>query len=135
MNRTLRIFGVLAAAGLALAGCGTMTVNPIAQFVDDAATTSAIKSRLATEAGLGSMTGIGVKTSDDVVWLTGTVANEAERQRVEAIARRIAGDNRVMSDLRVAASASASAASVQTAPAPTPPIQKTSTTQKPTVQK
>jgi hyperosmotically inducible periplasmic protein len=112
MNRMRKSVAVLAAAaGLALAGCGTMTVNPIAQFVDDSATTTAIKSRLATEAGLGSMTGIGVRTSDDVVWLTGTVSDEAERQRVEAIARRIAGDNRVVSELSVANTASASPSS------------------------
>ncbi|HET7341137.1 MAG TPA: BON domain-containing protein, partial [Methylomirabilota bacterium] len=112
-NRTRTILAALAtAAALASAGCGTMTVNPIAQFVDDSSTTTAIKTRLATDAGIGSMTGIGVRTSDDVVWLTGTVSDEAERQRVEGIARRIAGDNRVVSELRVAnATASASPSS------------------------
>ena len=108
MNRIRRTIGMLAAAGLVLAGCGTMTVNPIAQFIDDASMTSTIKTRLAAEAGIGSMTGIGVRTSDDVVWLTGTVADDSERQRIEAIARRIAGDNRVVSELRVTGSPSAS---------------------------
>jgi osmotically-inducible protein OsmY len=35
------------------------------------------------------------------------VADDAERQRVEAIARGVAGDNRVVSELQVAASPSA----------------------------
>ena len=74
------------------------------------------------------MTGISVRTSHDVVWLTGTVADEPERHRVETIARRIAGDNRVVSELRVAGSPSAS----PTAQAPTA---QAPTAQKPTVQK
>jgi len=124
MKTTLRSIGALAAVALALAGCGTMTVNPIAQFLDDTGTTTAIKSRLATEGGIGSLTGIGVQTRDDVVRLTGTVADESERARVESIARRIAGDNRVVSELRVTNSASASV-STDTLPAPKPVIQKT----------
>jgi osmotically-inducible protein OsmY len=108
MKRTLRSIGALATAALALAGCGTMTVNPLVQFLDDSGTTTAIKTRLATEGGIGSLTGIGVRTRDDIVTLTGTVADDTERQRAEAIARRIAGDNRVISELKVANSASAS---------------------------
>ena len=107
MKRTLCSIGVLAAAVI-LTGCGTMTVNPLVQYLDDTATTTAVKTRLATEGGFGSLTGIGVKTRDDVVVLTGTVRDESERQRAEAIARRIAGDNRVLSELHVAAPASAS---------------------------
>jgi len=137
MKRTLRSIGALATVAAAFAGCGTMSVNPIVQFFDDTGTTTAIKSRLATEGGIGSLTGIGVQTRDDVVRLTGTVANEAERQRVEAIARHIAGDNRVVSELRVASSVSASP--VVEKPVEPPPAQKlgppTPPAQKPTVVK
>ena len=135
MKTTLRSIAALAVLAVALAGCGTMTVNPIAQFLDDSATTTAIKTRLATEGSLGSLTGIGVSTRDDVVRLTGTVATNAERQQVESIARRIAGDNRVASELQVTESVSASPAAepaVQPAklgpPAPgtiQPAVQKT----------
>src|SRR5258705_13324582 len=99
MKTTLRSIA-LAAVAVALAGCGTVTVNPIAQFLDDSATTTAIKTRLAAESSIGSLTGIGVSTRDGGVRLTGTVATNAERQQVEAIARRIAGDNRVASELQ-----------------------------------
>jgi osmotically-inducible protein OsmY len=54
------------------------------------------------------MTGIKVRTTDDMVWLTGTVATEAQRQQADAIARRIAGDNRVVNQLIVTGSPSAS---------------------------
>ena len=130
MKRTLRSIGALATAALALAGCGTMTVNPLVQFFDDSGTTTAIKTRLATEGGIGSLTGIGVRTRDDVVTLTGTVADDSERQRVEAIARRVAGDNRVISELKVANSASAAVSTDTVPPAPKPVIQKTKTNQK-----
>ena len=108
MKRTLRSIGAVTTVALAVSGCGTLTVNPIVQFFDDTGTTTAIKTRLATEGGLGSLTGIAVQTRDDVVRLTGTVADDAERQRVEAIARRIAGDNRVVSEIHVVNSVSAS---------------------------
>src|SRR2546428_10345106 len=96
MKRTLRSIGALATAALALAGCGTMTVNPLVQFLDDSGTTTAIKTQLATEGGIGSLTGIGVRTRDDVVTLTGTVAHDSQRQRAEAIARRVVGDDPVI---------------------------------------
>ena len=120
MNTMLRSLSVLGVA-VALAGCGTMSVNPIVQFLDDTGTTTAIKTRLAAEGSFGSITGIGVHTSGDIVRLTGTVTDESQRQQAEAIARRIAGDNRVVSELRVASSASASAAPKTTQnPNPTP---------------
>ena len=67
---------------------------------------------------------MGAEYHDDVVTLTGTVADDTERQRVEAIARRVAGDNRVLSELKVANSASASV-TTDMPPAPKPAIQKT----------
>ena len=134
MKRTLGSIGAFVTVTLLFAGCGTMTVNPIVQFLDDTGTTTAIKTRLAAEGRLSSLTSVGVHTSDDVVRLTGTVADDAER--VEAIARRIAGDNRGVSELHVTNSASASI-SPGTAPADTtadkPTVQKP-TVQKPTVQ-
>jgi hypothetical protein len=132
MNRTLRSLGALLTVAATAAGCGTMTVNPIVQYLDDTSTTTAIKARLATDAGMGSLTGVGVTTRDDVVRLTGTVADNAQRQYVETIARHIAGDNRVISELQVASSVSASpttetalqpAAAPAAKPAPAPVIQ------------
>jgi hypothetical protein len=137
MNRTtLRSLGALMTIAATAAGCGTMSVNPIVQYLDDTSTTTAIKARLASDAGMGSLTGIGVATRDDVVRLTGTVADDAQRRYVETIARGIAGDNRVISELQVASSVSASPtteAAIQPAPQPAtkpaapiqPAVQKT----------
>ena len=105
MTRIIRLVVVLGTAALASTGCA-MT-EPFVQFVNDSHMTTSIKTRLATDAHLSTLTAVGVHTSDDVVRLTGTVADEAERQRVETIARSLAGDNRVVSELRVASAPSA----------------------------
>ena len=107
MARMVRSLGVLGAAALALSGCATMT-DPFVQLVNDTSMTTAIKARLATDARVSTLTGIGVHTSDDMVRLTGIVADDAERRHVETIARRLAGDNRVISELQVAGGTSAS---------------------------
>jgi osmotically-inducible protein OsmY len=107
MARLIRALGVLGTATLALAGCSSLTES-LVQLTNDASMTTAIKTRLATDTRVRSLTGIGVTTDEDQVRLTGTVADEAERQRVETIARGLAGDNRVVSTLRVAGDAAAS---------------------------
>ena len=145
MKTTLRSLGALTVTVL-MAGCGTMSVNPLVQFLDDTGTTTQIKSKLATEAGIGSVAGIGVHTRDDMVTLTGTVASDAERLRIENVARRVAGDNRVISELRVQNAVAASPAAetaVEPPPQklgpPSPPPQKPAAekapAQKPTVVK
>jgi osmotically-inducible protein OsmY len=103
ITRTIVVLGV---AALALTGCGTMTESFV-QVVNDTSMTTEIKTRLAKEARLSTLTAIGVHTTDDIVRLTGTVADEDERRRVETIARRTAGDNRVVSELQVATAPSA----------------------------
>ena len=105
MTRLTRSLGLLAPI-VALAGCASLS-NPFVQFIHDSSTTTEIKTRLAM-GGPGSLMHIGVQTTDDMVRLTGTVPDEAERRRVETIAREVAGDNRVINDLRVAGSPAAS---------------------------
>jgi hyperosmotically inducible periplasmic protein len=106
MTRLTRSIAVLAATlMLPLTGCMSLH-DPVVQFFNDSSITTEIKTRLAIDAPT-SMATIGVNTSGDMVRLTGTVADEAERQRVEYIARDIAGANRVISELKVAGSPSA----------------------------
>jgi osmotically-inducible protein OsmY len=105
MTRLTRSLGVLAAT-LVLTGCASLR-DPFVQFMNDSSTTTEIKTRLAMDAPTSVAT-IGVHTTDDMVRLTGTVPDEAERQRVEAVVRNIAGDNRVISELKVAGSPAAS---------------------------
>jgi osmotically-inducible protein OsmY len=105
MTRMIHRVVVIGTAVLALTGCA-MT-EPFVQLVNDSQMTTQIKTRLATDAHLSTLTAVGVHTSNDVVRLTGTVADDAERQRVESIARSLAGDNRVVSELQVAGASAA----------------------------
>ena len=73
MTRTIHRVVVMGTAVLALTGCA-MT-EPFVQLVNDSHMTTSIKTRLATDAHLSTLTGVGVHTSNDVVRLTGTVAD------------------------------------------------------------
>jgi len=108
MTRLIRALGVLGTVAVVVAGCGSLT-DSLVQAVNDTTLTTEIKTEIAKTEGMSTLTHIGVKTDEDQVRLTGTVADEAQRQRVETIARRKAGDNRVVSELMVAGSPAASA--------------------------
>jgi hyperosmotically inducible periplasmic protein len=108
MARLIRALGVLGTVALAVAGCGSLTES-LVHAVGDTAVTTEIKTEIAKTEGMGTLTNIGVNTDEDRVRLTGMVADDAQRQRVETIARRLAGDNRVISELTVEGSAAASA--------------------------
>ena len=98
----IRLFTIVAVIALVLSGCSATE-----QLLSDAAMTTAIKTRLANEEGIGSLTDVSVTTTDDLVTVSGTVADETERQRIAEIARRIAGDNKFVDALRVAGSPAA----------------------------
>ena len=102
-----RRFMSVAAIALALSGCSTALGMSAEQILSDAAMTTAIKTRLAKDERLSTLTDISVDTTDDLVTISGTVADEAERQRIAEIARQIAGDNKFVNALRVAGSPSA----------------------------
>ena len=69
------------------------------QFLNDAAMTTATKTRIANEEGIATLT--------DLVTISGTVADQTKRQRIAAIARKLAGDNKFVDALRVAGSPAA----------------------------
>ena len=108
MARLIRALGVLGTVALVVAGCGSLTESFV-QAVNDTTMTTEIKTEIAKTEGMSTLRHIGVATDEDRVRLTGTVADEAQRQRVETIARRKAGDNRVISELTIEGSAAASA--------------------------
>lgn len=84
-----------------LSGCSLVTDVSPGQLVNDVSTTTTLKSRLATTEGLGSLANVHVRTVNDMVYLTGTVRDEATRERIEKLARRVAGDNRVTDQLQI----------------------------------
>src|SRR5215510_10388310 len=98
----IRRFILTAAIALSLSGCAATE-----QLMSDAAMTTAIKAQLANDERLSTLTDISVTTKDDLVTISGTVADETERQRIAEIARKIAGDNKFVDALRVAGAPSA----------------------------
>ena len=78
----------------------TDRANP-ATFVKDSAITTKIKTQLAAE-HLGSLKHISVDTDQNgVVWMTGTVNNQAEANQAITIARDTEGVRSVKSSLKV----------------------------------
>ncbi|MBA2816303.1 molecular chaperone OsmY [Candidatus Pantoea persica] len=69
-------------------------------YADDAATTSEIKAKLLADDIVPSRN-IKVETTDGVVQLSGTVANRAQSDRAESIAKAIEGVKSVKNDLTV----------------------------------
>lgn len=97
----LRLLGAASSLVLALQGCSEITGRSLPQMVSDVTLTTQLKSRLALTEGTGTLTRVHVRTYDDSVELSGVVANDAARQRIEREARRLAGDNRVVNNLAV----------------------------------
>ncbi|MGD9942050.1 MAG: BON domain-containing protein [Burkholderiaceae bacterium] len=70
------------------------------QFVDDAAITTAIKSRYATDQTVAA-TSINVETLNGTVQLSGFAKSQAEKDRAAALAREARGVKAVRNDIIV----------------------------------
>ena len=115
----LRMFSlVLALAFVAIVGCATTKnagtavkegttaagkevgkgAEVVGEKVEDASITSAVKMKFANDQ-LVSASNINVDTTDGIVTLTGTVANQAEMDRAMQLGRSVNGVNSVHSNL------------------------------------
>jgi len=95
-----RTFLGVALITLALGGCSA-AAQGFVQTVNDSVLTSTVKSRLASAEGIDTLTGVSVRTQDDMVFLGGTVPDADTRARIDTLVRDIAGHNRVTNELRV----------------------------------
>jgi hyperosmotically inducible protein len=77
--------------------------NPqtMGHYIDDTAITAAVKTHLATDGPLKTMTQISVKTVENTVYLTGVAATLQARNRVEEIARQVDGVQTVVNNITV----------------------------------
>lgn len=66
-----------------------------------AALTTKVKTALAKDAGLGTMTNIDVDSADGVVTLKGKVDSAEMKKKAEAVAKKVEGVKRVKNELRV----------------------------------
>ena len=79
-----------------------MTGESAGQYVDDSTITATVKTKLAADK-LGTLTRVGVDTTNQVVSLNGTVDTQQEKQRAEELARQVGGVKAVKNNLQVQA--------------------------------
>ena len=89
--RQVEVWGVVVLVGLLLVGCAAMTGRQGAgEAASDAAITAKVQSSFAADP-LVRASAIGVRTSGGVVYLTGSVKSEQERQRAIQLVQGVPG--------------------------------------------
>ena len=83
-----------------LAGCQAMTSKTTGQNVDDAALTTAVKTKLAADK-LSSLTRVDVDTNNGTVSLNGVVESSDQRARAQELASQVNGVNKVINNIQV----------------------------------
>ncbi|HEU5324202.1 MAG TPA: BON domain-containing protein, partial [Methylomirabilota bacterium] len=73
MALTPRAAAVLLVLSLAASGCSALTGHTLPQLVNDTSLTGSVKTRIARSEGWATLRSIGVRTHDDMVYLTGVV--------------------------------------------------------------
>jgi hypothetical protein len=99
----MRSFVILIIVCAVLFGCRT-NESPESQ-VDDLQITAEVKSKLASDVGLSSISNISVNSTNGVVTLSGQVDSAETKSKAEAIAKSIRKVVRVVDNLQVAAKA------------------------------
>lgn len=90
----------LAVASALIGGCAGTDFSPT-QLANDLTTTATVKTELAKMVGMQTLTRVHIRTTDDMVYLTGRVTDEATAARIDTIVRNVAGSNRVTNALTV----------------------------------
>ena len=70
-------------------------------YIDDTAITTSVKTHLATDGPLKTMTQISVKTVENTVYLTGVAPTLQAKNRAEEIARQVEGVQTVVNNITV----------------------------------
>jgi hyperosmotically inducible periplasmic protein len=110
-------FTLSVAVALALAACSSTpkqgsssggtsdksTTSEIKQDSKDSWLTTKVKSALAADVGLKTLTGINVDTAGSIVTLKGSVDTAANKSRAEQVARGVEGVSSVKNELTVQA--------------------------------
>ena len=100
MARTVHILMVGAVSILLTVGCKSNS-QTTGHYIDDTAITTAVKTHLATDGPLKTMTQISVKTVENTVYLSGVAATPQDKQRAEEIARQVEGVHSVVNNIVV----------------------------------
>ena len=82
-------------------GCTQHDTAVLKHKLDDAEVTTAVKTKLATDEGLRTLTGIHVNSSDGVVTLAGEVPSSEDSAKAERLAASVDGVTKVRNDLHL----------------------------------
>jgi hyperosmotically inducible periplasmic protein len=80
----------------------SMAAESVGEYVDDATITTSVKAKLTAEKA-ANFTKISVKTTNNVVSLTGEVDSKDQKERAEKIAKQVNGVKRVDNKLQIKA--------------------------------
>lgn len=104
MRSILRFLSVVGLSLVLMSGCAALTGKTAGTNIDDATITTSVKTNLASERGMQTLTAIDVDTNRGMVSLNGTVESVAAKSRAAEIARQTAGVQGVINNLQVASS-------------------------------
>jgi hyperosmotically inducible protein len=102
MRHISRLLSIALVTIALISGCSELTGKSAGTNVDDAGITASVKTNLASERGMQTLTSIDVDTNRGVVSLNGVVESNAARQRAAEIAKETDGVMDVVNNLQVA---------------------------------
>jgi hyperosmotically inducible protein len=102
MQLLSRALSVVVLSLVLATGCTAITGKTAGTNIDDATITTSVKTNLAAERGMQTLTGIDVDTNQGVVSLNGVVDSATAKARAAVIAANTSGVNRVINNLQVA---------------------------------
>jgi len=102
MRYISRLLSIVLVTVALISGCSALTGKSAGTNVDDAGITASVKTNLASERGMQTLTSIDVDTNRGVVSLNGMVESNAAKQRAAEIAQQTAGVTDVVNNLQVA---------------------------------
>ena len=100
MTRTPHILMAVGVSIFLTTGCNS-SPQTTGHYIDDTAITTSVKTHLATDGPLKTMTQISVKTVENTVYLTGVAATLQAKNRAEEIARQVEGVQTVVNNITV----------------------------------
>lgn len=100
MIRIPHILMVLSVSIFLTIGCQT---NPqtTGHYIDDTAITTSVKTQIAMDGPLKTMTQINVKTVENTVYLTGVAKTLEAKNRAEEVARQVDGVQKVVNNITI----------------------------------
>lgn len=113
------LLSALSITGMLVIAAACRPTQTVERQTKDAGIEATIKTRLATEVGVSTITAVEINVTNGAVTLAGPVGSDTDRQRIEAVARSVEGVVSVSNNLQVMTTQVVTPAMLET-PATTP---------------